>query len=175
MKQQPYVDRRRMGVIGGSYGGYMTNWVISHCHDFAAAVTDRCLSNLVSFSGSTDVIEPVSHYYPGNFWDQPEARWDQSPMKYLGNVRTPTLIIHSEGDLRCNIEQSEQLFAALKLLGVPARFVRYPANTSHGMSRNGPPDLRIHRLHQILAWWRKYLGRPASAGATGSRNGAAAR
>ena len=97
------------------------------------------------------------------------------PHEVSGNVRTPTLIIHSEGDLRCNIEQAEQLFAALKLLGVPARFVRYPASTSHGMSRNGPPDLRIHRLHQILAWWRKYLGRPTSAGATGSRNGAAAR
>jgi acylaminoacyl-peptidase len=167
MKKQSFVDSRRMGVIGGSYGGYMTNWVISHCHDFAAAVTDRSISNLVSFSGSTDLMEPVSHYFPGTFWDQPEARWDQSPMKYLGNVRTPTLIIHSEGDLRCNIEQSEQLFAALKLLGVPARFVRYPANTSHGMSRSGPPDLRIDRLHQILEWWRKYLGRPASR----SRNG----
>ena len=100
LKKQSFVDSRRMGVIGGSYGGYMTNWVISHCHDFAAAVTDRSISNLVSFSGSTDLMEPVSHYFPGTFWDQPEARWDQSPMKYLGNVRTPTLIIHSEGDLR---------------------------------------------------------------------------
>jgi acylaminoacyl-peptidase len=157
MKEQPFVDRRRMGVMGGSYGGYMTNWVISHCHDFAAAITDRCISNVVSNSGSTDAIEPVSHYYPGNFWDQPEARWNQSPMKYLGNVQTPTLIIHSEGDLRCNIEQAEQLYAALKVLNVPTRFVRYPASTSHGMSRNGPPDLRIHRLRQILEWWGEYL------------------
>ena len=99
----------------------------------------------------------LDHYFPGNFWDQPEVRWDQSPLKYLGNVKTPTLIIHSEGDLRCSIEQSEQLYTALKVLGVPTRFVRYPASTSHGMSRSGPPDLRIHRLQQILEWWQKYL------------------
>ena len=157
MKQQTFVDCCRLGVIGGSYGGYLTNWAISHCDDFAAAVSDRCLSNLVSGTGNIDAIEPVSHYFPGNFWDQPEARWNQSPMKYLGNVKTPTLIIHSEGDLRCNIEQADQLYTALKLLGVPTRFVRYPANTSHGMSRNGPPDLRMHRLRQILAWWQQYL------------------
>ena len=174
MKRQPYVDRRRMGVMGGSYGGYMTNWVVSHCHDFAAAISDRSISNLVSWSGNSDVIEPVSHYYPGNFWDQPEARWEQSPLKYLGNVKTPLLIIHSEGDLRCNIEQAEQLYTALRVLGVRARFVRYPANTSHGMSRNGPPDLRIHRLHQILAWWREHLDPPASVRAKKSRNVAAA-
>jgi dipeptidyl aminopeptidase/acylaminoacyl peptidase len=157
MQQQPDVDRRRMGVIGGSYGGYMTNWIISHSNDFAAAVTDRCISNLVSWSGNTDVVEQVDYYHPGNFWDQADARWDRSPMKYLSNVKTPTLIIHSEGDLRCNIEQAEQLYSALKVMGVPARFVRYPSSTSHGMSRNGPPDLRIHRLQQILAWWKKYL------------------
>ena len=68
-----------------------------------------------------------------------------------------TLVVHSEGDLRCNIEQSEQVFMALKLRRIPTRFVRYPKTTSHGMSRNGPPDLRLHRLGQYLAWWEKYL------------------
>ena len=127
MKGHPAIDPRRLGVIGGSYGGYMTNWVISHCQDFAAAVTDRSLCNLVSFSGgSTDIIEPPESFFPGNSWDQIEARWDHSPLKHVGQVRTPTLVIHSEGDLRCNIEQAEQLYTALKLLGVPARFVRYP-------------------------------------------------
>lgn len=157
MKSRPFVDPRRLGAIGGSYGGYMTNWAVSHCRQFAAAVTDRCLSNLVSFSGSTDVVEPPSDYFPGNFWDQPEARWNQSPLKYLADVKTPMLILHSEGDLRCNIEQAEQLHAALKLLGVPTRLVRYPASTGHGMSRSGPPDLRLHRLAQILAWWQAHL------------------
>ena len=78
-------------------------------------------------------------------------------MKYMGQVRTPTLIIHSEGDLRCNVEQSEQVFAALQARGVPSRFVRYPRSTSHGMSRCGPPDLRVHRLKQILDWLQRFL------------------
>ncbi|MCP3905223.1 MAG: S9 family peptidase [Planctomycetes bacterium] len=157
MQDHPNVDAKRLGVMGGSYGGYMTNWVIGHCRDFAGAITDRCVSNVHTMGGTSDFIDEPDRYFPGNFWDRPEARWDQSPMKYIGNARTPTLIIHSEGDLRCNIEQAEQLFAALKLLNVPTRFVRYPRTTSHGMSRNGPPDLRLHRLDQILAWWGKYL------------------
>ncbi len=157
MKNHPAVDPRRMGVMGGSYGGYMTNWAISHCRDFAAAISDRGLSNLVSFSGNTDIVERPETFFPGNFWDAAEARWEQSPLKHAAKVRTPTLFIHSEGDLRVNIEQAEQFYSALKLLGVHVRFVRYPRNTSHGMSRTGPPDMRIHRLHEILAWWEKYL------------------
>ncbi len=157
MQSCRFVDTARLGVMGGSYGGYMTNWAIGHTRDFAAAISDRCVSNLVSFSGNSDYAEAPDHYFPGNFWDRPEKRWEQSPVKYLGDAKTPTLIIHSEGDLRCNIEQSEQVFTALKLLGVPTRLVRYPSSTSHGMSRQGPPDLRIHRLRQILAWWEEYL------------------
>lgn len=157
MQKQPYVDKSRMGVMGGSYGGYMTNWVIGHTNVFAGAITDRCVSNLVSMAGSSDFPDVPDTYWPGNAWSKPETLWEQSPLKYLGNAKTPTLIIHSEGDLRCNIEQAEQVFSALKMLGVTTRFVRYPSSTSHGMSRTGPPDLRIHRLHQILDWWRTYL------------------
>ena len=159
MKKQPHVDARRMGIMGGSYGGYMTNWAIGHTNDFKAAITDRCVSNLVSMQGSSDFLEPPDLYWEGNAWDRPETLWDQSPLKYFGNVKTPTLIIHSEGDLRCNIEQGEQVFATLKLRNVATRLVRYPRSTSHGMSRGGPPDMRGHRLQQILAWWKKYLGR----------------
>jgi dipeptidyl aminopeptidase/acylaminoacyl peptidase len=159
MKAQPHVDNRRMGVMGGSYGGYMTNWAIGHTNDYKAAITDRCVSNLVSMLGSSDYLEPPGSYWPGNSWDSPEALWEQSPLKYFGKVKTPTLIIHSEGDLRCNIEQAEQVFAALKLRNVAAKLVRYPRSTSHGMSRCGPPDMRVHRLHQILSWWKKYLGK----------------
>ncbi|MHC5114737.1 MAG: S9 family peptidase [Planctomycetota bacterium] len=157
MQDHPNVDAKRLGIMGGSYGGYMTNWAIGQCRDFAGAITDRCVSNVHTMGGTSDFIEAPDHYFPGNWWDRPEARWEQSPIKYIGNCRTPTLIIHSEGDLRCNIEQAEQVFAALKLLNVPTRFVRYPKSTSHGMSRSGPPDLRVHRLHQVLDWWGKYL------------------
>jgi len=157
IKSRPYVDPKRLGIIGGSYGGYMTNWAIGHSNAFAAAVTDRCVSNLVSMFGNSDFVEIPDDYWEGNAWDRPEARWEQSPIKYFNNVNTPTLVIHSAGDLRCNIEQAEEVFTALKLRRVPARFVRYPASASHGMSRDGPPDLRVHRLNQILEWWRTYL------------------
>ena len=157
MKKQPFVDRKRMGIMGGSYGGYMTNWVIGHCCDYKAAITDRCVSNLVSMFGTSDFTDAPDTYWPGNSWDKPEKMWEMSPLKYLGNCKTPTLIIHSEGDLRCNVEQAEQVFTVLKLNNVKTRFVRYPSSTSHGMSRGGPPDLRLHRLHQILDWWRKNL------------------
>lgn len=157
MQSQSYIDPKRMGVMGGSYGGYMTNWVIGHTDVFAGAITDRCVSNLVSMSGSSDIPLVPDHYWPGNAWDKPEALWAQSPLKYFGNVTTPTMVIHSEGDLRCNVEQGEQVFATLKLRGIPSRFVRYPSTTSHGLSRSGPPDLRIHRLQQILKWWEEHL------------------
>jgi dipeptidyl aminopeptidase/acylaminoacyl peptidase len=157
MQHQPFIHPGQMGVMGGSYGGYMTNWVIGHTTDFKAAITDRCVSNLVSMGGSSDFVSQEDSYWKGVFFGDIEKLWKDSPIAYFKNVRTPTLIIHSEGDLRCNIEQSEQVFAALHHQGVDTRFVRYPTTTSHGMSRSGPADLRIHRLHEILNWWDKYL------------------
>ena len=135
----------------------MTCWAIGHTTRFKAAITDRCVSNLVSMAGNSDFPDIPDTYWKGNAWDQSETLWAQSPIKYMRNAKTPTLIIHSEGDLRCNVEQGEQVFSALKVLGVPTRFVRYPSSTSHGMSRSGPPDLRIHRLKQILSWYEQHL------------------
>jgi acylaminoacyl-peptidase len=112
---------------------------------------------MLSMMGSSDFTTLPDTYWPGNWWDRIDDFWRQSPLKYFGNVKTPTLIIHSEGDLRCNVEQAEQVFTTLKVLGVPTRLVRYPRSTSHGMSRCGPPDLRIHRLQQILDWWKNWL------------------
>ncbi|MEJ2110768.1 MAG: S9 family peptidase, partial [Acidobacteriota bacterium] len=157
MKAQPYVDSKRLAIMGGSYGGYMTNWAIGHTHDFAAAITDRCVSNMISMTGSSDIPTIPDEYWEGSPWDRPETLWQQSPLAHFKIVKTPTLIIHSEGDLRCNIEQGEQVFTALKLLNVPTRLVRYPRSTFHGMSRGGPVDLRCHRLHQILNWLKTYL------------------
>jgi len=157
MKKQKFINPKRVGIMGGSYGGYMTCWAIGHSQDYKAAITDRCVSNLHSMMGSSDFPDKPDLYWEGNTWDRPETLWAQSPLKYFGNAKTPTLIIHSEGDLRCNIEQSEQVFVALKLLKVPTRFVRYPSTTSHGMSRGGPPDLRLHRLNEILRWWKEWL------------------
>jgi len=157
MENRSFVDAKRMGIMGGSYGGYMTNWAIGHTHVFAGAISDRSVSNLVSMAGNSDFYDVPDRYWEGNAWDRPEARWNSSPVKYFNDLKTPTLVIHSESDLRCNIEQADQVYAALKLNRVPTRYVRYPASTSHGMSRNGPPDMRLHRLGQILDWWSRYL------------------
>jgi dipeptidyl aminopeptidase/acylaminoacyl peptidase len=161
MRRQPDLDPKRLGVMGGSYGGYLTNWAIGHTDDFAGAITDRCVSNLLAKALNSDYP-----YYPGTYWQGKgygplEANadlWRDSPLAYFDRVTTPTLIIHSEGDLRCSVEQGEQVFFALQTRGVPSRFVRYPVSTSHGMSRSGPPDLRLHRLGEILAWWKNWLG-----------------
>lgn len=160
MQHQPYIHPGQMGVMGGSYGGYMTNWIIGHTHDFKAAITDRCVSNMVSMAGNSDFPFNKDGYFKGVAWstyDKIKDLWEQSPIAYFEGVKTPTLVIHSVGDLRCNIEQGEQVFTALQQEGVESRMVRYPVGTSHGMSRNGPPDLRLHRLGEITKWWERFL------------------
>lgn len=153
-----FVDSERVSIMGGSYGGYMVNWAISHSDAYKCAITDRCVSNLLSKSGNSDYTFVPDGNWPGSaFRGDWETLWDRSPVKHFANVSTPTLVIHSEGDLRCHIEQGEQVYTFLKMKGVPTRFVRYPAGTSHGMSRAGPPDLRIHRLREQLAWLEKHL------------------
>lgn len=152
-----YVDEKRMGVAGGSYGGYMTNWVVGNTTRFAAACTQRCVSNLVSFAGNSDFPMRPDAYFPGNAWAEPEGLWHMSPMRFMDRVRTPLLIIHAEGDLRCNVEQSEQVFSALRMLRRKTKFVRFPREASHGLSRGGPPDLRELRLEAIGDWFDEHL------------------
>lgn len=161
MQHQPYIHPGQIGIMGGSYGGYMTNWAVGHSKDYKAAITDRCVSNLVSQAMNSDFPNRPDSYWKGTPWSGLESiaeLWKQSPIAYFDRVDTPMLVLHSEGDLRCNIEQSESVFSALQQRGIPSRFVRYPQSTFHGMSRSGPPDLRIHRLGEILEWWKKYLG-----------------
>ena len=157
MQSREFVNSKKIGIMGGSYGGYMTNWAIGSTTMFTAAITDRCVSNMLSMAGNSDFPLEPNKYWPGNAWDSIDGLWASSPMRLMGNARTPTLVIHSEGDLRCNIEQGEQVFSALKQQNVPARFVRYPRETSHGMSRSGPPDMRLHRLDEILTWWKRWF------------------
>jgi dipeptidyl aminopeptidase/acylaminoacyl peptidase len=157
MQKQPYIDRKRMGVTGGSYGGYMTNWIIGHTNRFKAAVTQRCVSNLISMWGSSDFNWHFQRIFGDTPpWENLNNYWKQSPMKYMGNVKTPTLVIHSEKDQRCEIEQGEQVFVALRTQGIDTEFVRYP-DEPHGLSRGGRTDRRIDRLHHILRWFDKYL------------------
>jgi dipeptidyl aminopeptidase/acylaminoacyl peptidase len=157
VQQQPYIDAERMGVTGGSYGGYMTAWIIGHTDRFKAAVVQRCASNLISMYGSSDHNWNFQDEW-GDIppWEDVERYWRQSPMKYIGNATTPTLVIHSEQDLRCAIEQGEQVFVALKRLGVDTEMVRFP-DEPHGLSRGGRTDRRIERLRHILRWFDRYL------------------
>ena len=160
MERQWFIRPKKMGVMGGSYGGFMTNWAIGHTRDFVGAITDRCVFNWVSMAGNSDFPLNRDDYFGGCAWgplSNLEDLWRQSPAAYFDKVKTPTLVIHSEGDLRCNVEQGEQVFYVLKSRGIETRFVRYPRNSSHGLSRNGPPDLRMHRLGEIVAWWKRWL------------------
>jgi len=157
MAAQPYIDPERMGVAGGSYGGYMTCWIIGHTPRFKAAVAMRVVSNLISMWGSSDFNYAFQNSFGGQPpWENIENFWRQSPMKYIGNAVTPTLIIHSEQDLRCQLEQGQQVYTALKYMGVPSEFVIFPEE-SHGLSRGGRTDRRIARLNHILRWFNAYL------------------
>lgn len=152
----PYVDRKRIGVTGGSYGGYMTNWIVGHTHRFRAAVTQRSVVDLRSFYGSSDVGWSIGREFDGKPWTHRDHYDKHSPLTYAKNIRTPLLILHNEKDLRCNIEQAEQLFTQLKVLGKKVEFVRFP-DEPHGLSRHGRPDRRLARLDWIRKWFDRYL------------------
>jgi dipeptidyl aminopeptidase/acylaminoacyl peptidase len=157
VQSKAYIDPERMGVAGGSYGGYMTLWIIGHTTRFKAAISQRCVSNLISFWGSTDFNWVWQEVFGGRPpYENVEKFWHHSPMKYIFNAVTPTLVIHSENDLRCPIEQGEQVFVALQRNGVPSEMVRFPEE-SHGLSRTGRTDRRIARLNHILRWFDRYL------------------
>ncbi len=159
MREQSYIDPRRMGVTGGSYGGYMTNLIIGKAPGaFQAAVTQRSVSNLTSMWGSSDANwqfqQSVTENKPP--YAHIDKYWEHSPMKYIGSAQTPTLVIHSENDMRVAQEQDEQVFVALRQLGVDTEMVLFPGE-SHGLSRTGRTDRRVQRLNHILRWFDKYL------------------
>jgi dipeptidyl aminopeptidase/acylaminoacyl peptidase len=158
------IDRDRLGVAGGSYGGYMTNWIVGHTDRFKAAVTMRCVSNLMVLFGASDVGWLLATLQ----FD--EAPWpgggqafllERSPITYVGNVRTPLLILHGENDLRCPIAEAEQMFTALKYMGRETEMVRFEGQ-SHDLSRSGHPRSRVLRLQHIQRWFERHI--PTNAG-----------
>ncbi len=152
------LDPERVGVAGGSYGGYMTNWLTArHPQRFRAAVTDRSICNWFSFFGASD-IGPRFTFLElfAKPWEAPEVLWEKSPLRLVHRVRTPTLVVHSEQDHRCPIDQGETWYTALLHLGVKTRFFRVPEE-GHELSRSGRPDRRVARLRAYLDWWRENL------------------
>ncbi|SEK86527.1 S9 family peptidase [Paenibacillus sp. OK003] len=157
VSRYPFIDESRLGVTGGSYGGFMTNWIVGHTDRFKAAVTQRSISNWLSFYGVSDIgFFFTEDQIGGNAWDDTEKLWKHSPLAYVGNVSTPLLILHGEQDLRCPIEQAEQLYVALKRRRQTTRFVRFPG-ANHELSRGGHPHLRVRRLEHIAGWFNEHL------------------
>jgi dipeptidyl aminopeptidase/acylaminoacyl peptidase len=158
LKKNSWIDAKRTGVAGGSYGGYMTSWIVTHTDRFKAAVSMRALNNWYSFYGTSDIGHHFASewYVGGEPWNNAEEYLAHSPIAHVANCKTPTLILHSEKDFRCPIEQGEQFYIALKKLGVPTEFVRFPDET-HELSRSGKPKHRKERLERIAAWFGKYL------------------
>ncbi len=158
LKKYPWIDAKRCGVAGGSYGGYMTSWIVTQTDRFKAAVSMRALNNWHSFYGTSDIGHHFASewYVGGEPWNNAEEYLEHSPIAHVANCKTPTLILHSEKDFRCPIEQGEQFYIALKKLGVPTEFVRFPDET-HELSRSGKPKHRKERLERIVEWFDRYL------------------
>lgn len=152
-----FIDHNRLGVSGGSYGGFMTNWIVGHTNRFKAAVSQRSISNWFSFYGVSD----IGYYFTewqleGDIFQTPEKLWNHSPLKYAANINTPLLLLHGEKDLRCPLEQSEQLFIALKRQKKETTLVIFPDET-HEITRSGSPNMRLQHLQEIKNWFNKHI------------------
>jgi len=151
-----FVDPDRLGVMGGSYGGFMTTWVVSHTNRFKAALSERAVNHMVSAFGSSDVFWIFQRQFGGSMWDHVDTWLEFSPATYARDIETPLLIVHSENDLRCDIEQGEHLFTLLRLMGKEVEMLRFPAE-GHELSRSGSPAHRVQRFEAILDWFGRYL------------------
>ncbi|MBQ2454497.1 MAG: S9 family peptidase [Firmicutes bacterium] len=157
LRQFPQIDKERLGVTGGSYGGYMTNWIIGHTDLFHAAAAQRSISNWISKFLCTDNGYLYNQeLLQGNPWDDTEKLWWHSPLKYAANAKTPTLFIQSDQDYRCWMAECIQMFSTLKLHGVDARICLFHGE-NHNLSREGKPKNRVRRINEITAWMDKYL------------------
>ncbi len=153
----PAIDPNRLGVTGGSYGGFMTNWIIGHTDRFKAAASQRSISNWVSMGYTTDIGYFFAPDQVGATpWSDHEKLWQHSPLKYADRVNTPTLFIHSDEDYRCWLPEALQMFTALKYHGVESRLCMFRGE-NHELSRSGKPKHRVRRLEEITAWFDRFL------------------
>lgn len=162
IKRNPWIDVDRLGVTGGSYGGFMTNWIVGHTNRFKAAVTLRSLSNFISDDGTRDGAYGHEDDFKAMLFDAFDQYWEASPLKYAKNVKTPTLILHSENDFRVPLEQGEQWFRALKHYGVTTEFVIFPRE-NHNLTRTGEPKHLVESLNWQCYWFERFLNMNTSA------------
>ena len=161
LRRFDWIDRERLGLLGGSYGGFMTSWIVGHSKRFRAACSERAVNAQTSMFGTSDIGFLFNQVELGGVlpWEDFNTYVERSPLTYAKDITTPLLILHSEDDLRCPIEQGEQLFVALKTLRREVVFVRFP-DENHELTRSGKPRHRLERFRILLEWFAKYL-RPA--------------
>ena len=155
-KRFDFLDPDRVAVMGGSYGGYMTSWIVGHADRFACAISERAVNDLGSLDGTSDFAGFFGGEVGAMSWEAPDAYRQVSPLTYAKDITTPLLIIHSEQDLRCTISQAEQLFTVLRFLGREVELVRFPGE-GHELSRSGSPVHREQRFRIILEWLGRHL------------------
>jgi dipeptidyl aminopeptidase/acylaminoacyl peptidase len=153
MVERGLADPDRLGIAGWSWGGYLTAWTITQTDLFSAAIMGAGLANLVSDHGQGDIPSANLLYFPGQPYDLMEKYWSSSPVRYVSAVRTPTLIVHGDDDARVHPAQSMEYFRALKVLGVPVRFVRYPREKHEIEERAHQIDL----MDRVITWFDHYL------------------
>lgn len=153
LAEDPSLDAQRVGIMGGSYGGYLTAWTIAHDHRFAAAIVERGFLDPEFFAGTSDIGDFFGDEYTGT---DPERMRGQSPQAVVGQVSTPTLVVHSEQDLRCPVSQAERYYAALLRQGVPTELVIFPGE-DHELTRSGRPRHRLQRFEIVRDWWSRHL------------------
>jgi dipeptidyl aminopeptidase/acylaminoacyl peptidase len=159
LERMPWADNSRLGVMGGSYGGFMTTWIIGHDQRFKAAISERAVNDWYSMQGASDIGGTFNRQYLGEtatIQEDLDAMLRQSPLTYAKHIETPVLILHSESDLRCPISQGEQLFVVLKQRRKDVEFVRFP-DEDHELSRAGRPSHRKDRFDVILDYWERKL------------------
>lgn len=156
--RSPDLDGTRVGVMGGSHGGFMTSWLVGHTDRFAGAISERAVNSVDSFTGSSD----IGWFFTEQYYGTAEQQAAQSPLTYADRISTPLLIIHSEQDWRCPVEQAQRLFVALRSRGVPAELLLFPGE-GHELSRSGLPSHRIARFEAILDWLTRHLSTLSAA------------
>lgn len=151
----PEIDAEQLYLTGGSYGGFMTNWMVTHTDRFRAAVTQRSISNWISFYGTSDIGPSFIEFQLGRDLSQADELWEMSPLAHAQDAKTPLLIMHGEEDLRCPLEQAEQFYIAMKKYNVKTKLITFP-QSDHGLSREGLPNLRMQRLEEIQSWFETH-------------------
>lgn len=157
LEQNSWIDPELLGVTGGSYGGFMTNWIIGHTDRFKTAVSERSISNWATM----ETVSDIGYYFipdqtGASIWNDPQSIWEQSPLKYAINVKTPTLFIHSDEDYRCPLVEGIQMYSALQYFKIETKLCIFKGQ-NHELTRNGAPKSRMRRLKEITEWFDNHL------------------